>query len=72
MAIVGALAAAVCLGSFWGEELSASFAAQVSPEIVLAFQGHLAKHQRSFLTKSEFLARQTIFRDNYELVKQHN
>jgi len=45
---------------------------KVDPEVEGAFNNYVSKFQKSFLTKEEFRARLTNFRNRFEEVKLHN
>lgn len=71
VALVGALAAfAVLNGNQSGN--STFLADKIDPEVKTAFNDFINKHSRNFLTKSEYNARLSLFRNHYEDVKLHN
>jgi hypothetical protein len=74
LALVGTLAAVAVVSTTISYGSDSMFLAHqpANPEITTAFNNFISEHSRSFLTKAEFEARLTKFRDHYEQVKMHN
>lgn len=45
-----------------------NLASKVDPQVENAFNNYIAKHQKSFLTKEEFRARLSNFKNTYESI----
>lgn len=77
VAIVGTVAALACIG-LGNNQNNGGFAdrmnlvSKVDPEVEQAFNNYISKFSKSFLTKEEFKARLTNFRNTYEEIKLHN
>eukprot|EP00347_Sterkiella_histriomuscorum_P021375 403334193 len=75
IAVVGSFLATYALINNLGAthyDSGLSLVMKVDPETQQAFSDFVAKHQRSFLTKEEYKARLSNFRDNYQTIKSHN
>ena len=71
VAIVGAVAALACLGLGNTSNNGISLAS-VDPEVAQAYNNFMSRYSKSYLTKDEYKARLSNFRNTYEEIKLHN
>ena len=72
LAIVGTIATIALLNE---ATLSSSIGLWEDPtddDNVLAFNKYIAKHGKSYLTRAEFKARLSVFRNNLQIIASHN
>ena len=73
VAVVGTLAVMALLNLSINESEGSTFlASKIDDEIVKAFNQHISKHDRNFLTKEEYRARLAHFKNTYDVVMAHN
>ena len=73
VAIVGTLAALACLGlGGFQNKNSVNLASTVDPEVQQAYTDFMSRYSKSYLTKEEYNARLSNFRNTYQEVKLHN
>jgi hypothetical protein len=76
LAVVGSIAA---IAAFMGSNDTTASASRflegksaVDAETIQAFQSFVSKHNRNYLTKEEFNARLSIFKNNLDIIKSHD
>lgn len=73
IAVVGTIAAFAVFNTAGNSDMGGSFlAANEDQQVMLQFNQFISNQGKNYLTKEEYNARLTIFKQNYEIVTQHN
>ena len=76
IAVVGTIAAVAVFNVANGgsDNIGGTFLASNNDQqqVMLSFNQFISEHGKNYLTKEEYSARLSIFKSNYQIVKEHN